>query len=88
MGKSYFDSSVVRNRRLMHFREKILLAVLTRTLGLWSRGGFPLRCGRWTLWALGPVFGSPVLLPLSVVFLRHRVNTTKDARTGTKSKIL
>lgn len=78
----------------MHFREKILLGVLTRTLGLWSRCGFYLRWGRrWALWsagalgAPGPVFSSPVLLPLSVVFLLHRVNPTEDD-TSTRSKIL
>lgn len=76
----------------MHFRTKTLSGVLTRTLGL---VGFCLRWGGWwALWsagalrALGPVFGSPVLLPLSVVLPLHRLNSTESDNTYKRCDIL
>lgn len=84
-GKSYLYNSIVSeekgNKGFMHFRVKFLSGVLTRTLGLWRRAGLLLRRGwRRALWTLGPVFGSPVLLPLSVVLHLRSLNPTKQVR--------
>lgn len=72
----------------MHFRVKFLSGVLTRTLGLWRRAGLLLRRGwRRALWTLGPVFGSPVLLPLSVVLHLRSLNPEEDDETSERRRI-